>query len=65
MEPYYPCTWLSLVNQKNEKNKKLKFVKKIIYTVPEVYLLFLSIIFQNNCILYAYALNMQTAKTST
>ena len=38
MEPYYPCTWLSLVNQKNEKNKKLKFVKKIIYTVPEVYL---------------------------
>ena len=59
MEPYYPCTWLSSVNQKNEKNKKLKFVNKVIYTVPEVYLLFLSIIFQNNCILYAYA------KTST
>ena len=28
MEPYYPCTWLSFVNQKNEKNKKLKFVNE-------------------------------------
>ena len=28
MEPYYPCTWLSFVNQKNEKNKKSKFVNE-------------------------------------
>ena len=28
MEPYYPCTWLSFENQKNEKNKKLKFVNE-------------------------------------
>ena len=26
MESYYLCTWLSFVNEKNEKNKKLKFV---------------------------------------
>ena len=34
MEPYYPCTWLSLVNKKNEKNK-MKFVNEN-YIVPKV-----------------------------
>ena len=28
METYYPYTSLSFVNQKNEKNKKLKFVNE-------------------------------------
>ena len=28
MEPYYPCTWLTFVNQKNEKHKKLKLVNE-------------------------------------
>ena len=31
IEPYYPCTLLSFVDQKNEKkkkNKKLKFVNE-------------------------------------
>ena len=46
MESYYPCTWLSFVNQKNEKNKKLKFVN-------ENYICFsYGIIFQNNRSLY-------------
>ena len=26
MKTYYPCTWISFVNKKIEKNKKLKFV---------------------------------------
>ena len=25
---YYPCTWLSFVNEKNEKTKKLKFANE-------------------------------------
>ena len=28
MEPYYPCTWLDFVNQKNGKNKKLRFANE-------------------------------------
>ena len=36
METYYPCTWLSFVNQKNEKNKKSKFVNLDLSTVPKV-----------------------------
>ena len=37
METYYPWTWLSFINQKNEKNKKLKFVNETyISTVPKV-----------------------------
>ena len=35
MEPYYQCTWLSLVNKKNEKNKKMKFANEN-YIVPKV-----------------------------
>ena len=38
MEPYYPCTWLSFVNQKNEKNKTLKFVNEKYIYVPKVLL---------------------------
>ena len=44
MEPYYPCTWVSFVNQKNEKKKttkkkKLKIVNENdIDTVPKVLL---------------------------
>ena len=34
MAAYYPYTWLSFVNQKNEKNKKLELMK-IIYAVPK------------------------------
>ena len=39
METYYPCTWLSFVNQKDEKKnkKKLKYLlMKIISTVPKL-----------------------------
>ena len=36
MEPYYPCGWLSFINQKKKKKKKLKFVNEIISTVCEV-----------------------------
>ena len=37
METYYPCTWISFVNQKNEKNKESKFVnEKYISIVPEL-----------------------------
>ena len=54
MEPYYPCTWLSFVNRKNEKRRKL-------------YLLSLSYYFSKQviCILYTYSLDMQTTKTSS
>ena len=49
MEPYYPCTWLSFVNQKNEKNKKLKFVNEnyidcsegIIFQITGLYTVYL------------------------
>ena len=38
MEPYYPCTLLSFVNQKNEKKKKKSWslLMEIISTVPKV-----------------------------
>ena len=38
METYFPCscTWLSFVNQKNEKNKNLKFVNENYATVPKL-----------------------------
>ena len=39
MEPYYPSTWPSFVNQKNEKKKNKKnwsLLLKIISTVPKV-----------------------------
>ena len=41
MESYYPCTWLSFVNQKNEKKKKIRngsLLMKTISTVPKVLL---------------------------
>ena len=36
MEPYYPCTWLSFVNQKNEKIRNWSLLMKIISTVPKL-----------------------------
>ena len=33
METYYPCTWLSFVNQKNEKIRNWNLLMKIISTV--------------------------------
>ena len=36
MEPYYPCTWLSFRNHKNEKKKRNSLLMKIISTVPKV-----------------------------
>ena len=35
---YYPCTWLSFVNQKNEEKKKKekRWLMKTISTVPKV-----------------------------
>ena len=33
METYYPCTWLSFVNQKNEKIRNL--LMKIISALPK------------------------------
>ena len=41
MDSYYPCTWLSFVNQKNEKKKKIRngsLLMKTISTVPKVLL---------------------------
>ena len=35
METYYPCTWLSFVSQKNEKNNG-SLLMKIISTVSKV-----------------------------
>ena len=36
METYCPCTWLSSVNQKNEKIKNWSLLMKIISTVPQL-----------------------------
>ena len=36
METYYPCTWISFVNQKNEKIRNWSLLMKIISTVPKV-----------------------------
>ena len=37
MERYYPWTWISFVNQKNEKKKELKFVtENYISIVPKL-----------------------------
>ena len=36
MKPYYSCTWLSFVNQKNEKKRSWCLFMKIISTVPKV-----------------------------
>ena len=38
MEPYYPSTWPSFVNQKNEKKNKKNWslLLKVISTVPKV-----------------------------
>ena len=59
MEPYYPCTWLSFLNQKNENTKKLKFVNENYYCSWDI-------IFQNNpSVYYTYSLYMQTTKTSS
>ena len=41
MDSYYPCTWLSFVNQQNEKKKKIRngsLLMKTISTVPKVLL---------------------------
>ena len=55
METYYPCTWISFVNQKNEKIRNCSLLMKIIY------LLFLSCNFSKQLIyiLCTYFLNMQ------
>ena len=47
MESYYPCTWLSFVNQKNEKKKKKKNVKLMFVNENFIYWSY-GIIFQNN-----------------
>ena len=41
MEPYYPCTWLTFVNQKNEKKKNKQtrncsLLIKIASIIPKV-----------------------------
>ena len=36
METYYPCTWLSFRNHKNEKKKRNSLLMKNISTVPKV-----------------------------
>ena len=35
METYYPCTWISFVNQENKKIRNWSLVMKIISTVPK------------------------------
>ena len=45
MESYYPWTWMSFVNQKNEKTRNWSLLMKIISTVPKI-------IFQNNWSVY-------------
>ena len=61
METYYPCNWISFLNQKKEKIRNWSLLMKIIY------LMFLSYYFSKQliCILYSYSLNMQTTKTSS
>ena len=63
MEPYYPCTWLSFINQKNEKNKKLKFDDND----NCMYILFLRYCFSKQliCILHTYSLNKQTTEIAS
>ena len=40
MEAYCPCTWLSLLHQKNEKEKRTSsFIMKILSSVPKLLLL--------------------------
>ena len=36
MERYYPCTWLSFANQKNEKIRNRNLLLNIISTVPKL-----------------------------
>ena len=36
MGTYYPCTWLSFVNQKNEKIRSGILLMKIVSTVPQL-----------------------------
>ena len=36
MKIYYICTWLSLINQKNEKIRNWSLLMKIISTVPKL-----------------------------
>ena len=36
MGTYYTCTWLSFVNQKNEKKRNWSLLMKIISTVPKL-----------------------------
>ena len=35
METYYPCTWLSFVNQKNERIRNWSLLIKLISTIPK------------------------------
>ena len=36
METYYPCTWLSFVNQKKEKIRNWSLLMEIIYASPKL-----------------------------
>ena len=36
METYFPCTWLTFVNQKNEKIRNGSLLIKIISAVPKL-----------------------------
>ena len=38
MEAYYPCTWPSFINQKNEKIRKWSMLMKIISTALKLLL---------------------------
>ena len=48
MESYYPCTWLSFVNQKNEKKKKKKEKEKLMFVNENYSYWSYGTIFQNN-----------------
>ena len=61
MELYYPCTWLSFVNQKNEKIRNWSLLMKIISTVPK--LLFFKT--TDLCIVYLFCDYADISKTSS
>ena len=52
METYYPCIWISFVNQKKWKNKELKFVNENCISIVPKLLFFKT---TNLCTVYLFS----------
>ena len=49
-EAYYSCTWVSFVNQENEKMRNWSLLMKIMSTVPKLSFLYTVYLFSENII---------------